>query len=88
MVSGQYYGRVKAMFSRRNKREESGRDLPAPASNPRFLNGARRWGEKFKVYEDEASQKIANRRAQILREQGMRTKSILPSTKSDAAWAG
>jgi translation initiation factor IF-2 len=39
------------------------------------LNGAPQAGEKFKVYEDEADAKeIANRRAQIIREQGIRTK--------------
>jgi translation initiation factor IF-2 len=39
------------------------------------LNGAPQAGEKFKVYEDEAEAKeIANRRAQIIREQGIRTK--------------
>jgi translation initiation factor IF-2 len=39
------------------------------------LNGAPQAGETFKVYEDEAEAKeIANRRAQILREQGMRAK--------------
>jgi translation initiation factor IF-2 len=39
------------------------------------LNGAPQAGEKFRVYEDEAEAKdIANRRAQILREQGIRTK--------------
>jgi translation initiation factor IF-2 len=39
------------------------------------LNGAPQAGEKFKVYEDESEAKeIANRRAQILREQGIRTK--------------
>jgi translation initiation factor IF-2 len=39
------------------------------------LNGAPQAGEKFKVYKDEAEAKeVANRRAQILREQGIRTK--------------
>ena len=39
------------------------------------LNGAPQAGEKFKVYEDEAEAKeIAIRRAQILREQGIRAK--------------
>ena len=39
------------------------------------MNGAPQAGEKFKVYEDEAEAKeIANKRAQILREQGIRTK--------------
>jgi translation initiation factor IF-2 len=39
------------------------------------LNGAPQAGEKFKVYTDESEAKeIANRRAQIMREQGIRTK--------------
>jgi translation initiation factor IF-2 len=73
VVSGQYYGRVKAMFNERNKREDV-----APPSTPVLilgLNGAPQAGEKFRVYEDEAEAKeVANRRAQILREQGIRTK--------------
>jgi translation initiation factor IF-2 len=73
VVSGQYYGRVKAMFNERNKRQdEAGPSAPAVILG---LNGAPQAGEKFKVYEDEAEAKdIANRRAQILREQGMRAK--------------
>jgi len=73
VVSGQHYGRVKAMFNERNKREEeAGPSAPAVILG---LNGAPQAGEKFKVYEDEAEAKeIANRRAQILREQGMRAK--------------
>jgi translation initiation factor IF-2 len=73
VVSGQYYGRVKAMFNERNKKEETaGPSAPAVILG---LNGAPQAGEKFKVYEDEAEAKeIANRRAQILREQGMRAK--------------
>lgn len=73
IVSGQYYGRVKAMFNERNKKaEEAGPSAPAVVLG---LNGAPQAGEKFKVYEDEAEAKeIANRRAQILREQGIRTK--------------
>ncbi|OQP45742.1 translation initiation factor IF-2 [Niastella populi] len=73
VVSGQFYGRVKAMFNERNKRVDE-----APPSTPVLilgLNGAPQAGEKFKVYEDEAEAKeVANRRAQILREQGIRTK--------------
>jgi translation initiation factor IF-2 len=73
VVSGQYFGRVKAMFNERNKRVDE-----APPSTPVLilgLNGAPQAGEKFKVYEDETEAKeIANRRAQILREQGMRAK--------------
>lgn len=73
IVSGQYFGRVKAMFNERNKKEENaGPSAPAVVLG---LNGAPQAGEKFKVYEDEAEAKeIANRRAQILREQGIRTK--------------
>ncbi|MGZ5219504.1 MAG: translation initiation factor IF-2, partial [Chitinophagaceae bacterium] len=73
VVSGQYFGRVKAMFNERNKKEEeAGPSAPAVILG---LNGAPQAGEKFKVYEDESEAKeIANRRAQILREQGMRAK--------------
>lgn len=73
VVSGQHFGRVKAMMNERNKRVSE-----APPSTPVLilgLNGAPQAGETFKVYEDEAEAKeIANRRAQILREQGMRAK--------------
>ncbi|HEU0110855.1 MAG TPA: translation initiation factor IF-2 [Flavisolibacter sp.] len=73
VVSGQHYGRVKAMMNERNKRVNE-----APPSTPVLilgLNGAPQAGETFKVYADEAEAKeIANRRAQILREQGMRAK--------------
>ncbi|MBN8852979.1 MAG: translation initiation factor IF-2 [Sphingobacteriales bacterium 50-39] len=73
VVSGQYFGRVKAMFNERNKRVEE-----APPSTPVLLlglNGAPQAGEKFKVFEDESEAKeVANKRAQILREQGIRTK--------------
>ena len=73
VVSGQYYGRVKAMFNERNKKLEE-----APPSTPVLilgLNGAPQAGETFRVYEDESEAKeVAGRRAQILREQGIRTK--------------
>lgn len=73
VVSGQYYGKVKAMFNERNKKIEQ-----APPSSPALilgLNGAPQAGENFKVYADESEAKaIANRRSQILREQGIRTK--------------
>jgi translation initiation factor IF-2 len=72
-VSGQHFGRIKAMVNERNKKEEV-----APPTTPVLilgLNGAPQAGEKFHVYEDESEAKeIANRRAQILREQGIRTK--------------
>ena len=73
ILSGQYYGRVKAMFNERNQRIEV-----APPSTPVVilgLNGAPQAGEKFKVYEDEAEAKeLATKRAQLLREQGLRTR--------------
>ena len=73
LVSGQHYGRVKAMFNERNQRTEE-----APPATPVLilgLNGAPQAGETFKVYEDESEAKeTANRRAQILREQGIRAK--------------
>jgi len=73
IVSGQHYGRVKAMFNERNQRIEE-----APPSTPVVilgLNGAPQAGEKFKVYEDEADAKeVATKRAQILREQGLRAR--------------
>jgi translation initiation factor IF-2 len=73
IVSGQYYGRVKAMFNERNKKQDTaGPSAPAVILG---LNGAPQAGEKFRVYEDEAEAKeIANRRAQIQREQGIRAK--------------
>lgn len=73
IVSGQHYGRVKAMFNERNQKVNS-----APPSTPVVilgLNGAPQAGEKFKVYDDEAEAKeIATKRAQILREQGLRAR--------------
>ncbi|HEV8084518.1 MAG TPA: translation initiation factor IF-2, partial [Chitinophagaceae bacterium] len=73
LVSGQNYGRVKAMFNERNQRVDE-----APPATPVLilgLNGAPQAGETFKVYEDESEAKdTANRRAQILREQGIRAK--------------
>ncbi|MEO7960036.1 MAG: translation initiation factor IF-2 [Ginsengibacter sp.] len=73
LVSGQHYGRVKAMFNERNQRVET-----APPSAPVLilgLNGAPQAGETFKVYADESEAKdTANRRAQIMREQGIRAK--------------
>lgn len=73
VVSGQYFGRVKAMFNERNvKAEAAGPASPALLLG---LNGAPQAGEKFKVYSDESEAKqAAYKRGQILREQGMRTR--------------
>ncbi len=73
MVSGQYYGSIKAMFNERNQRVNK-----APPSTPvqiLGLNGAPQAGEKFKVFHDEAEAKeVATKRSQIMREQGLRTR--------------
>lgn len=73
VVSGAHYGRVKAMSNERGQRmEEAGPSTPVQLLG---LNGAPQAGEKFKVFEDEAEAKeVASRRAQILREQGIRAK--------------
>ena len=73
IVSGQYFGKIKAMYNERNQRIEK-----APPSTPVLLlglNGAPQAGETFKVYanESEAREK-AYQRGQIQREQGMRAR--------------
>ena len=73
LVSGQNYGRIKAMFNERNQRV----DIAPPATPVLILglNGAPQAGETFRVFQDESDAKeTANRRAQILREQGIRAK--------------
>jgi len=73
IVSGQHFGKVKAMYNERNQRIEE-----APPSTPVLLlglNGAPQAGETFKVFENEAdARETAYKRGQILREQGMRAK--------------
>ena len=73
IVSGQHFGKVKAMYDERNQRKEI-----APPSTPVLilgLNGAPQAGETFKVFENESdAREVAYKRGQILREQGMRAK--------------
>ncbi len=73
IVSGNYMGHVKAMFNERNKKI-----IEAGPSEPVLLlglNGAPQAGEKFNVLESEREAKeITNKRTQLQREQGMRTK--------------
>lgn len=73
VVSGPYFGRVKAMFNEKNEKVD---DVgPAQPALILGLNGAPQAGEKFKVFEDEGEAKqAAYKRGQILREQGMRTR--------------
>ncbi len=76
IVSGQHYGKIKAMFNERGQRvEEAGPSTPVQVLG---LNGAPQAGEKFKVYaEEDEAKSIANNRAQILREQGIRARKHL-----------
>lgn len=73
IVSGQYFGKVKAMYNERQQRIDA-----APPSTPVLilgLNGAPQAGETFKEYDDEAvAKEKAYQRGQILREQGMRAR--------------
>jgi translation initiation factor IF-2 len=70
---GQYFGKIKAMFNERGQRvTTAGPSAPVQVLG---LNGAPQAGEKFRVYEDENEAKdVANHRAQILREQGIRAR--------------
>lgn len=73
VVSGTNHGKVKAMFNEKGeKRTESG---PSSAVLVLGLNGAPQAGEAFKVFEDEQEAKeVTNKREQIIREQGLRTR--------------
>lgn len=73
ILSGSHFGKIKAMFNERGQRvEKVGPSAPVQLLG---LNGAPQAGEKFRMYEDESEAKdLANRRAQIVREQGIRTK--------------
>ncbi len=72
VLAGSYYGKVKAMFNERNVRlKEAG---PATPIQILGMNGAPQAGDKFNVFKTEQEAKeIANKRTQILREQGLRT---------------
>lgn len=73
VVAGSNHGRIKAMFNERGQRlQTSGPSTPVQVLG---LDGAPQAGEKFKVFEDESEAKsVANRRSQIIREQGMRAR--------------
>ncbi len=73
MVTGSNYGRVKAMFDDTGKRlQEAGPSSPVQVLG---LDGAPQAGEKFAVYEtDREAREVATKRAQLVREQSIRTK--------------
>lgn len=73
IACGPYFGKIKAMYDHTGSIvKNAGPSVPVQILG---LNGAPQAGEKFRVYTDEQEAKaIANRRAQIDRETGMRTK--------------
>ena len=76
MISGCYYGRIKAMLNERGQMvKEAGPSTPVSVLG---LNGAPTAGEKFNVMSDEKEAKaIANKREQLIRIQGIKTQKHL-----------
>ena len=72
ILSGCYYGRVKAMFNERGQKvETAGPSTPVSILG---LNGAPSAGDKFNIMNDEKEAKaIANKREQLIRIQGIKT---------------
>jgi translation initiation factor IF-2 len=72
MLAGSCYGHIKAMYNERGaKIAEVGPATPALILG---LNGAPQAGDKFNIMESDRDAKdIANKRAQLQREQGLRT---------------
>ena len=72
MLAGSCFGRIKAMYNERGyKGDEVG---PATPTLILGLNGAPQAGDKFNVMEsDHEAKDIATKRAQLQREQGLRT---------------
>jgi translation initiation factor IF-2 len=72
MLAGSCYGHIKAMYNERgNKIDEVGPATPALILG---LNGAPQAGDKFNIMEsDREAKEIATKRAQLQREQGLRT---------------
>jgi translation initiation factor IF-2 len=72
MLAGSCFGRIKAMYNERGyKVEEVG---PATPTLILGLNGAPQAGDKFNIMEsDREAKDIATKRAQLQREQGLRT---------------
>lgn len=76
VVAGQHHGRVKAMTDHRGNRLK----IAGPATPVQLLglDGAPQAGDKFTIAESEReAREVTNKRAQILREQSVRTKKHL-----------
>ena len=76
ILAGTHFGKIKAMFNERNQRiKEAGPAAPALILG---LNGAPTAGDAFNVMDTEQeAREIANKREQLQRELGLRTKKIL-----------
>jgi len=76
ILAGTHFGKIKAMFNERNQRiTEAGPAAPALILG---LNGAPAAGDTFNVMDTEQeAREIANKREQLQRELGLRTKKIL-----------
>ena len=76
IISGAYYGRVKAMYNERGQKVESAG--PSTPVSLLGLNGAPAAGEKFNIMADEKEAKsIAQKREQLIRIQGIKTQKHL-----------
>ncbi len=73
LVAGSYYGKVKAMYDHLGSKVSAVK--PGEPVQILGLNGAPSAGENFKEFKDEQEAKqVANKRSQLEREQGIRTK--------------
>jgi len=72
VLAGSCYGHIKAMYNERNQKvDEAGPSMPVLILG---LNGAPQAGDKFNVMESaNEAKEIATKRAQLQREQGLRT---------------
>ncbi|TZF85894.1 translation initiation factor IF-2 (plasmid) [Pedobacter sp. BS3] len=72
ILAGSYSGRVKALFNERGQKvDQAGPSVPVQVLG---MQGAPTAGDKFNVLESESEARdIANKRLQLMREQGLRT---------------
>lgn len=72
ILAGSYSGRVKALFNERGQKvDQAGPSVPVQVLG---MQGAPTAGDKFNAVENESeAREIANKRLQLMREQGLRT---------------